>query len=111
MTVEELVQDGIVVFRLVGDVDMNEAPGLKAKLAARSAGDRPRAVLNLENVRYMDSAGLGVLVASLKLFASKGGKLVLAAPRPEVRHILQITRLIQHFGVHATEVEAVGSLR
>jgi hypothetical protein len=55
-------------------------------------------------------AGLGALIGVSKAYAARGGRLLLAAPRPEVRHILQITRFVQHFAGHASEADAVGAL-
>ena len=110
MTVDEAVQGDVVVFRLTGEIDVKSAPLIKQRLEERGAAPRPRAVVTLDGLRYIDSAGLGVLVGALKAYAARGGKLVLAAPRPEVRHILQITRLIQHFEIHGTEADAIKAL-
>lgn len=109
-TVEETAQGDIVIFRLAGELDMKDAPSVKQRLMARATGERPRAVVNVAELRYVDSAGLGALIGASKAYAARGGRLVLAAPRPEVRHILEITRLVQHFGVHASEGDAVGAL-
>ncbi len=110
MKVEELSHDAIAIFRLAGELDLKEAPGLKQKLLARAQGKGPRAIVNLAELRYIDSAGLSVLVGALKAYAAAGGKLLLAAPRAEVRHILQITRLDQHFSIHPSEADAIAAL-
>ena len=110
MTVEEVVHGDIVVFRLTGEIDVTSAPLMKQRLEQRVEAPRPRAVVNLDGLRYIDSAGLGVLVGALNAYAARGGKLVLAAPRPEVRHILRITRLIQHFEIHDAEADAIKAL-
>lgn len=109
-TVDELMDGDVVIFRLAGELDMKDAPSVKQRLMARATGERPRAVVNVAELRYVDSAGLGALIGASKAYAAKGGRLLLAAPRPEVRHILEITRLVQHFGVHASEADAVGAL-
>jgi len=110
MTVEEIAQGDITIFRLSGELDVKGAPALKEKLVARATGDRPRAIVNLEHLSYIDSAGLGVLIGALKAYAARGGRLLLAAPRPEVQHILQITRMHQHFAIHPTETDAIAAL-
>ena len=110
-TIEETIDGEVAIFRLAGELDMKDAPAVKQQLVARASGERPRAVVNLAGLRYIYSAGLGALIGARNVYTAKGGSLLLAAPRPEVRHILQITRLLQHFGVHATEADAVGALR
>jgi anti-sigma B factor antagonist len=111
MTVEEVVDGGVTIFRLSGELDMKAAPALKQQLMTRATGGRPCVVITLTELRYVDSAGLDVLVNAQKAFTANGGMLRLAAPRPEVRNILQITRLLTFFTVHDTEAEAVGALR
>jgi anti-sigma B factor antagonist len=110
MTVEEVTEGGVAVFRLSGELDLHDAPALRQRLLARATGQRPNAVVNVTNLSYIDSAGLGVLVAALKAYTRLGGRLALAGPRPEVRHILEITRLIQQFPVHESETDALGAL-
>ena len=107
MNVDQVVQDGIIIFRLSGELDMKAAPALKQQLIAQATGEKPRAVINLAELRYVDSAGLGVLVNAQNAFTSKGGSMKLAGARPEVRNILQITRLLTFFSVHETEADAV----
>lgn len=60
--------------------------------SAMAAGER-QFVLNLENVQYMDSGGLGTLVGLYTSARSAGGDLRLAAPNEKVAHVLGITRL------------------
>ena len=110
MTIDEVSRGDVVVLRLAGEVDVKSAPALRQKLDERATAERPRMILNLERLRYIDSAGLGVLVGGLKSYAARGGRLVLVALGPEIRHILEITRLIKHFDVHANEDVAVAAL-
>lgn len=110
MTLEELTEGGVAIFRVSGELDLRDAPKLRERLLARATGERPNAVVSVAELRYIDSAGLGALVAAMKAYTRLGGKLLLAGPRAEVKHILQITRLMQHFPVHETEAGALGAL-
>jgi anti-sigma B factor antagonist len=110
MTIEETAVDGVTVFRLVGELDMKDAPVVQSRLAAPAEGQGPRAIVNLERLDYIDSAGLGALVAAAKAYASRRGKLVLVAPTAPVRHVLDITRLATFFEILASEAEAVAAL-
>ena len=110
MKLEELAHGAIAIFRLAGDLDLKDAPGLNEKLLGRAKGKGPQAVVNLAELRYIDSAGLSVLIGALKAYTAAGGRLLLVAPRAEVRHILKITRLDQHFSLHPTEADAIAAL-
>lgn len=110
MTIDESVDGGITVLRLGGELDLRSAPVLKARLDGRAASNRPLTVLNLEQLTYVDSAGLGVLIGAVKAHTGQAGRLVLAAPRPDVRHILEITRVTHYLPIHANEAEAVAAL-
>jgi anti-anti-sigma factor len=110
MIAEESMEGGLTIFRLSGELDMKSAPALKDRLLARAANKQPLTIVNVERLDYVDSAGLGVLIAAWKAHTAHGGRLVLAAPTPEVRHILEITRMTQHFAVHASESEAIAAL-
>jgi anti-anti-sigma factor len=111
MTIEETLSGDVTILRLEGELDMRAAPALKTKLDVPAARERPRAIVNLERLSYVDSAGLGVLIAALKTYRGKGGALVLVGPQPTVRHVLEITRLSQHFPIHGSESEALAALR
>lgn len=110
MTLDETTQNGVAIFRLAGELDLKEAPNVEAKLGARATGEKPRAVVNLERLEYIDSAGLRALLKSGKAFSAKGGTLVLVAPSPAVRHVLEITRTLSQFRVAASEAEALATL-
>jgi anti-sigma B factor antagonist len=68
---------------------------------------RVRLVLNLRDVAYIDSAGLGFLVSKYVSAHRRGGHMALVGVTPRVAHVLAITRLSQVFEVFASEDEAV----
>ena len=68
-------------------------------------------VLNLANVPYVDSFGLGQLITILNSIRSKGGQLILLRPTDKVLALLQITKLDTVFNISAEEAHAVGSVR
>ena len=71
-------------------------------------GER-RLVLNLRDVFYMDSAGLGQLVTVYTTVMTAGGKLRLLAPGPRVRHLLSITKLDTIFTIIENEAAIADS--
>jgi anti-sigma B factor antagonist len=66
-------------------------------------------LLNLAKVSYMDSAGIGELVACYKRAREKGGELKLLNPSGKVFDLLQLTKLEEIFETHRDEAEAVKS--
>ena len=65
-------------------------------------------VLNLEKVTYMDSAGIGELVACYKRAKEKGGTVKLLNPSGKVLDLLTLTKLEEVFETYRQEQEAVG---
>jgi len=66
-------------------------------------------VLNLKNVRFVDSAGLGELVASLKRVRETGGDMKLAEVNQRVADALVVTQLVKILDVYETEADAMGA--
>jgi anti-sigma B factor antagonist len=84
-----------------GEIDLYTAPKLQADLASiiNSAGPAPRIVIDMSGVEFCDSTGMNVLLSSLRQVRERGGELELAAPRPAVKKILQVTGLDSVFTV------------
>ncbi|GLX96655.1 hypothetical protein Hesp01_46050 [Herbidospora sp. NBRC 101105] len=59
-----------------------------------------RVVIDMSGVEFCDSTGMNVLLSALKRLKERGGVLEVAAPRPAVRKILQVTGLDSVFTVH-----------
>jgi anti-sigma B factor antagonist len=66
-------------------------------------------VLDLEKVRFMDTSGLGELVAWKKRALERGGDVRLLRPRNHVRDVLELTALTAVFQIFEDEAEAVAS--
>ncbi len=71
----------------------------------------PKIIVNLNGVAYIDSGGLGILVALLVSARKRGGELKLVSPRKRVKDVLRRTNLDTIFGVYGTNDEAVAAFR
>lgn len=80
------------IVRLRGELDVSQGGKLQAHVAELLAGDQKNVVLNMVHLDYLDSSGLGSLVAVAKLFRSSGGRVILIT-NDFVDEILTITRL------------------
>ena len=86
-----------------GEIDLYTAPRLHSELAAviANTGTAPRIVVDMSGVEFCDSTGMNVLLSSLRQARERCGELELAAPRPAVKKILQVTGLDSVFTIAA----------
>ena len=94
-------QGDYVVLALVGEIDLYTAPRLQSELtSALSDGKPTQIVVDMSGVEFCDSTGMNVLLAAHRTATERGGQLALAAPRPSVRKILEVTGLQSVFTIH-----------
>ena len=105
------IEDGIVVLDLGGEVDAFTAPNLKQEMVNQIERGVSRIAVDLADVTYLDSTGLGVLIGGLKRTRDKNGELVLICPNVRIMRIFDITGLSRIFEMFKTESEALDRLR
>jgi anti-sigma B factor antagonist len=103
-------RDGAVVVSLAGELDLYNAEELRGSLLDAIAGEPELLVVDLEQVRFIDSTALGVLIEARSRMADRNG-FRLAAPALEARRALEISGLDRHFHVHDTVAEALEAAR
>ncbi len=98
---------GATVVTVVGEVDVSSAPELRARLL--ELDERQRIVVDLSEVTFLDSTGLGVLVGALKRTeATRGeGELRLVVNRPQLTKVLEVTGLAPLFAIYPVLSEAL----
>ncbi|HQZ38619.1 MAG TPA: STAS domain-containing protein [Vicinamibacterales bacterium] len=100
----------VTVLDLLGRLTSTDSSGrLKEKVASLVFDDRKQIVLNLQNLAYMDSAGLGEMVACYSTATKSGGKVRLANTTGKIKELLTITKLLTVFDAYDSEAEAVAS--
>lgn len=92
-----------------GDLDMAVADELRRTLTALIDGKQTRLVIDLAHVLYIDSSGLGVLVAAMKQARGAGGDIRLCALEPDVHAIFEMTRLTKIMDIHPSRTEALAA--
>ena len=104
-------EDGVTVLTAHGDVDVSTAPQLRqAIIEEASAGPGPL-VIDLSDVDFLDSTGLGVLVSGLKRFRTMDSDVLLVVGTTRILKVFEITGLTQVFRIHATRDAAVAAAR
>ena len=110
LNIEEKDVNGVTVLELNGRVTLGEGSSLlRTKLKDLLSQGKTRLVLDLAEVSYIDSAGLGTLVAGYTSAQNQGANLKLANLTKRFHEQLSITKLVTVFDVYDTVQDAVKS--
>jgi len=102
--------NGIYVLALKGRLVLGEeSRGLLTVIDNLLASGATRMVINLEQVNYVDSAGIGALIEMQRKTKAKGGSLKLCHLGPNLRQALEMARLLPIFDTSPSETAAVAS--
>ena len=112
LTIASREVDGVTVLDLNGRITLGEG-SVQLREAIRdliSKGART-ILLNMGDVNYIDSSGIGELVSGFTAVRNRGGELKLLNLTKKVNDLLQLTKLFTVFDVYNDESSAVGSFR
>lgn len=109
LTVE--CRDQTLIARLAGELDLQVADALRAELdKALDDTGAVNLVFNLENVSFVDSSCLGVILGRYKRVSGKRGSMAFAAVPPRVRRVLEFSGLLRISKEFPTEEAALGNI-
>ena len=91
-------------------IDAPAAIGFKEALRRGAADAPPRVVLDLSAVDFIDSSGLGAIIAVMKILSPER-RLILAGLKPNVEKVLSLTRMDKVFEIHLTLEDALSVQR
>jgi len=100
--------DGSTVVHLAGELDLYNAQAVRETLIACCEEAPERLVVDLADVKFIDSTALGVLIEARTRMTNRKGFL-LAAPGLETRRALEISGLDKHFTVHESLDDALSA--
>jgi anti-sigma B factor antagonist len=101
---------GVIIIDLSGQITLGEATAaLRDEVRDQAANGSNKILLNLADVTYIDSAGLGELTAAYTSIKNRGGQLKLLNLTKRVNDLMQITKLYTVFDVYDEEKKAVAS--
>ncbi|MDG9709573.1 STAS domain-containing protein [Streptomyces sp. DH10] len=98
--------DGIRVLTLAGEIDHHTGDQLRQALDVADAA-RPRIVVDMQQVTFMDSTGINILIAAHQAVTAAGGWLRLAGPADSVLRTLQLVGVDALLDCHPTLREAL----
>jgi len=100
----------VLILDLNGRITLGEeAASLRDILREQVDNGNKNILLNLAEVSYIDSSGLGQLVGSFATITSRGGRLKLLNLQKKLHELMQVTKLITVFEVYTTEAAALQS--
>ena len=102
-------KEGVKILDLSGKLAVGGASDLREKVSAETAGGSLQQLLNLKNVEYIDSTGLGTLVICFMAVQKAGGSLKLVHLNRRNLELVLLTKLSTVFQIFNEEQEAINS--
>ncbi|MEM7283944.1 MAG: STAS domain-containing protein [Pseudomonadota bacterium] len=110
MNVESKEENNVTVLKLKEKrLDAHIAVNYKQDVADRVESGVGTLVLDMSEVEFIDSSGLGAVVSCLKLVGSKGGKMSICGLQESTFSMFKLTRMDQVFSIYPTEEEALAA--
>src|ERR1043165_1295737 len=102
----------VAILDLDGEVRIGDSStALRGAIRNLAAGGNTKILLNLKGVKYIDSSGIGELIANYTTVNRGGGQLKLLNLTEKVQDLLVITKLLTVFDVYDNEAEALSSFK
>jgi anti-sigma B factor antagonist len=112
MQIEERVVNDVTILDLKGKITLGEGDeALKDKINSLVLQNKKRILLNLADVPYIDSAGLGEVVRTYTTVSRQGGQLKLVNLTKRITDLLSITKLLTVFETFDSEPEALKTFK
>ena len=112
MNVTELDRDdGIRILKLEGRMDLDGADVIRKQLSAATTGHGLRVILDLGEVNFMSSIGIGMIVRLAQSIQKRNGNLVLLDPQSVVWLVLERTHIPEIISIHLKLEDALVAVR
>ena len=111
MKIKTKCRGDCLIVRLNGELDMASVQIFKDKVIP--ALDKKKLnflLLNLKNVSFIDSTGLGAILGRYRILARKGGGILLVGLKPQVKRIFSLSGMLKIMNVYDSEDKALMSL-
>jgi len=101
---------GVVILDLQGPYTVGDSlAGLRETIREVLAGNQKNILLNMADVSYIDTSGVGELIGSYSTVVNAGGRMKLFNVQNRIEHVLQITKLLTIFETFTSETDALRS--
>jgi anti-sigma B factor antagonist len=103
---------GVTIIELTGNVMGGpDATNLNDQLHTLIEANKKKVVVDLEEVKFINSSGLGMLIGGLTTMRNSGGDLKLAHASQKIEDLLKMTKLTTVFDIHKNVSEAVAAYK
>jgi len=92
---------GIRILKLIGTLDILGTGEIETKFSGYCAGEKPLVIVDLSEVDFLASIGIRLFTLNAKSIASRGGKMAILRPIPEVQNVLEVTGIPAMISIHA----------
>jgi anti-sigma B factor antagonist len=108
LTITVRRERGLEIVAVAGEIDISTVPRLRERLLALAEGGQ-LLVVDLDQVTFIDSAGLGALIGAARRAAAHGGTLHAVCARPQTRRLLWLTGVDRRIPLSSSLDEVVAS--
>ncbi len=109
ITIKELEND-IVLISLDGEIDLYTASDLRDAIFEQIDSNKIKIIIDLENITYIDSSGIGTLITSLSKLKKINGNMSIIHVYDSVKKVFELTKLTTFFKIFGSEQEAISFL-
>lgn len=98
----------VPIIHVSGEIDVYTCPKLNTKLTEVIENGNKNVVLNLENIQYIDSTGLGTIAYNARILESSNGSILVICTKHQIKKIFQVSGLEKkNIRLFDTEVDAL----
>lgn len=88
-----------ILFELEGSLDIYTSLDLKSALEENVKKDKPDVVIDMANLTYIDSSGIGILIKALNYVQGLNGRLCVASLKPAIEKVFKVSGLTSYFEI------------
>ena len=110
MTLADSKHNDIEIVKIIGEVDIYNCSNLKQLFLTKLEEGYKKFLFNMEELTYIDSSGIGVLIFIKTTIQKNGGIMTLTGVKESVRKIFDLTKLSTFFNIFEEEAEGIAFL-
>jgi anti-sigma B factor antagonist len=111
MDISSRTKGEVVILDISGEIDLYNAPEIKDIINKLIEQKRYNVVINLKDVTYIDSSGIGALISSLSNLKKYQGGLKIINVFASVRKVFELTKLTSFFDIYDNEDDSVNAFQ
>jgi anti-sigma B factor antagonist len=112
LEIRETQVEEVTILDMSGDITIGDGNVALRHIIRQLLGEgRDKILLNMKDVRYVDSSGIGELISSFTMITRRGGQLKIINLTQRMKELLVITKLLTVFDVYESEAKALGSFQ